>query len=133
MTKDKTNELNPNNAVKKANSAALAGAKSGWARPAAILDGEAAAAWQAYNAMQATKQRHYDLLAIVDNKKKKFNIDATDKDVAILADLLEDHDSQVKRFTKASSELKLAYPEAHRALFEYIGMINQAESTGLEH
>lgn len=113
--------------------AALVSARSGWARPANVLDGEAAGAWEAYNAMQTTKQRHYDLLQIIDNKKKKFNIDATEKDIALLANLLEDHDAQVKRFTAASTSLKQTNPDAHRAVFEYIGIINQAESDTSPH
>ena len=40
------------------------------ARPSSILDGVAADTWEAYNAMQTTKQRHYDVLQILENKKK---------------------------------------------------------------
>ena len=43
------------------------------ARPDDILDGVAALSWQAYNAMETTKRRHFDLLEIIDNKKKNYN------------------------------------------------------------
>lgn len=132
-TDDNTKDGSASGQNAAANDAALAGVRSGWARPAHILDGEAAGAWEAYNAMQTTKQRHYDLLQIIDNKKKKFNLDATEKDTALLANLLEDHDAQVKRFTAASTKLKQSNPEAHRAVFEYIGIINQAEPDSNSH
>jgi len=96
-------------------------------RPGPVLEGPAALAWQAYNAMQTTKMRHFDLLQILDSKKKKFNLDATPTEVERLACLLADHDAQVKQFTTASVALKNADTEAHQALFEYIGYINSVE------
>lgn len=93
------------------------------ARPSSILDGVAADTWQAYNAMQATKQRHYELLQVLENKKKKFNLDPTEKDQVLLQNLLSDHDAQVKRFTLASNQLKETDKSAHQTLFVYIGQI----------
>lgn len=83
----------------------------------------AAATWQAYNAMETTKQRHFDFLTVLENKKKKFNIDPTDADNQLLATLLRDHDEQVAQFTLASQSLKDQNPTAHQALFVYIGEI----------
>jgi len=103
------------------------------ARPASILEGVAADTWQAYNAMQTTKQRHYELLQILENKKKKFNIDPTEKDTTLLRHLLSDHDAQVKRFTAASQELKSADSAAHQALFVYIGQVAALSSEGEVH
>ena len=100
------------------------------ARPSAILDDIAADTWQAYNAMQTTKQRHYDLLQILENKKKKFNLDPTEKDQALLQNLLSDHDAQVKRFTVASQQLKEADASAHQMLFVYIGQVASLTSEG---
>lgn len=82
------------------------------------------AAWQAYNAMETTKQRHFDLLTVFETKKKKFNINPTAQDSVLLQNLLRDHDEQVKVFTQASTELKHSDGGAHSALFEYIGHIN---------
>lgn len=96
------------------------------ARPDELLGGVAALAWQAYNAMEATKRRHFELLEILDLKKKNYNIDPTERDRLLLACLLKDHDEQVKRFTEASLALKSQDAEAHVTLFEYIGGINQA-------
>jgi len=96
-------------------------------RPEAILDGADAIAsltWQAYNAMETTKRRHFELLEILDNKKKNYNLDATEREQGLLACLLRDHDEQVRRFTEASKALKLRDATAHTALFTYIGSIN---------
>lgn len=82
-------------------------------------------AMQAYNAMETTKERHFDFLTALETKKKKFNLDPTESDTELLASLLNDHDEQVKAFTDASKALKSDAPDAHRALFEYIGRINE--------
>ena len=95
-------------------------------RPDGILDGAGALSWQAYNAMETTKRRHFDLLEIIDNKKKNYNIDPTATDQHLLRCLLQDHDEQVKRFTSASKALKELDAAAHTALFVYIGGINSA-------
>ncbi len=79
---------------------------------------------QAYNAMETTKQRHFDLMTALETKKKKFNLDPTEKESQLLKNLLRDHDSQVIAFKAASKILKQRDPEAHTALFEYIGEIN---------
>lgn len=96
------------------------------ARPADILAGDGADSWQAYNAMQATKQRHYEFLVTLETKKKKFNMDPTLRDATLLKHLLADHDVQVKRFTTASTALKNSNLASHKTLFEYIGLINHA-------
>jgi len=92
-------------------------------RPSALLDNEAAAAWQAYNAMETTKTRHYTLLEIIDNKKKNYNIDPSDTDKQMLQFLLDDHSAQVKCFTEASKLLKTTNEAGHKQLFDYIGLI----------
>ncbi|MFK7861460.1 MAG: hypothetical protein AB8B64_21770 [Granulosicoccus sp.] len=96
-------------------------------RPDGILEGVASDTWQAYNAMETTKRRHYELLEILDNKKKKYNLDPSQRDKALLASLLKDHDEQVKRFTAASSALKKADADALMALFAYIAVLSDAE------
>lgn len=93
-------------------------------RPDGILEAVAADAWQAYNAMESTKRRHYEFLELLDNKKKNYNMDPSGSEQTRLAALLKDHDQQVSRFTMASSALKLADREAHMALFVYIGAIS---------
>lgn len=85
----------------------------------------AAAAWQAYNAMETTKQRHFDYLNVLERKKKNFNLDPTEEDNVILEQLLKDHDQHVKLFTHQSQALKEKNPETHQALFLYIGKINE--------
>ena len=99
-------------------------------RPGDILDGDAAELWQAYNAMETTKARHYTLLEIIDNKKKNYNIDPTDVDKQMLQFLLDDHSAQVKRFTVASKALKVTAPTAHTQVFDYIGLITTHKGMG---
>jgi hypothetical protein len=103
-------------------------------RPHELLSGIAALAWQAFNAMETTKRRHFSLLEVMDNRKKNYNIDPGEREKAMLACLLRDHDEQVRRFTEASLYLKSQDPEAHKALFVYIGEINQsAEAHHVTH
>ncbi len=84
--------------------------------------------------MESTKQRHFEFLTVLENKKKKFNLDPTPSDTELLETLLRDHDEQVTQFTQASQNLKVADPTAHRALFEYIGFIaQQLEGTKPSH
>ena len=96
-------------------------------RPDDILAGVAGDTWQAYNAMETTKRRHYELLEILDNKKKNYNLEPSQRDQALLASLLKDHDEQVKRFTAASSALKSCDADAHMAVFVYIGVLSDLE------
>jgi len=90
---------------------------------------DAADAWQAYNAMETTKQRHFDFLGLLERKKKNFNLDPTENDHLLLAQLLKDHDEQVIKFTQASRVLKELNPDTHIALFTYIGKINDLLDT----
>ena len=94
------------------------------ARPGALdADGPAADAFEAFNAMQATKARHFELLERLDAKRERWGLDPTAAERAHLADLLADHDAQVRRFTRAGAALKAADRDAHRALFAYVGAI----------
>ncbi len=95
-------------------------------RPDELLMGVAAEAWQAYNAMETTKRRHFEQLELLENRKKNYNIDPSPRDRALLSGLLQDHDEQVGRFTRASQSLKQADAAAHQALFGYIGLITRA-------
>ena len=92
-------------------------------RPAHILDDVAAHAWQAYNAMESTKQRHFGLLERLDLKKRNYGLEPSERETRLLEWLLADHDGQVRRFTAASLALKTADAGAHAALFAYIGAI----------
>ena len=98
-------------------------------RPAHVLDGVAADAWQAYNAMESTKQRHFGLLERLDLKKSNYGLDPSEREARLLEWLLADHDAQVRRFTAASLALKTIDAEAHTALFTYIGAIVDAGGT----
>jgi len=98
------------------------------------LDDHAKPVWQAYTAMFESKQRHYEYLELLENKKKKFNIQPSEKDKAQLADYLGQHDTQVKAFTQMSIELKHKHPESHKNLFAFIAQLVDGEpSTSTEH
>ena len=99
------------------------------ARPSSILDGVAADSWEAYNAMQTTKQRHYDVLQILENKKKKFNLSPSESDKQKLAQMLEQHDIRVKQFIAMSAQLKAEHPNSHSLLFKFIGQLGDGEPT----
>lgn len=92
-------------------------------RPGAHLDGAAAAAFEAFNAMETTKRRHFGLLARLDAKRERYGLDPTRPERELLAHLLADHDAQVGRFTRAAGALKASDLDAHRALFRYVGTI----------
>lgn len=80
----------------------------------------------AYNAMETTKRRHFDYMSLLEAKKKKFNLSITEEEQALLKTLLTDHDLAVKNFKQQSQSLLLAEPAAHRSLFNYIGVLNEA-------
>lgn len=85
---------------------------------------QAAAAFQAYNAMETTKQRHLDLMLAIDKRAKKFNLPATDTENVMLQALLEDHNEQVQQFKLESDTLKSTHPETHVAMFQYLAEIH---------
>ena len=99
-------------------------------RPAELLDGIGADAFAAFNAMQTTKQRHYALLAQLDEKKRRYGLAPSARESARLADLLADHDAQVRRFTLAAAALKRQDGTGHRALFAYIGQLADVPAEG---
>lgn len=98
----------------------------GMPRPDEVLAGVAAEAWQAFNAMETTKRRHFEQLEVLENRKKNYNIEPNARDRQLLAGLLRDHDEQVSRFSTASQSLRERDAAAHLALFNYIGVINRA-------
>ena len=104
------------------------GSPSSGARPAEVLDGAASGAWQAYNAMETTKRRHFGLLERLDLKRRNYNLDPSDEETRLLEWLLADHDAQVKRFTAASLALQAADGPAHAALFDYVGTLARLDT-----
>lgn len=82
-------------------------------------------AWQAYNAMDATKQRHFLLLQGLERKYRDHgSVGGAER--ALLERLLRDHDRQVARFREAVGELSRSDPTAHQALIGYIADLNDA-------
>ena len=92
-------------------------------RPGALLEGPGADAFEAFNAMQTTKRRHFEMLERLDAKRERYGLDPTASEAARLAGLLADHDAQVRRFARAGAELKALDPDGHRRLFGYVGAV----------
>ena len=88
------------------------------------LPAAAGEAWRAYNAMESSKKRHFDLLRGLEEKYAKYGR-ANAEERARLARLLADHDEQVGRFRSAVCELKERDPKAHSALVNYLAALNR--------
>lgn len=88
-------------------------------------------AWQAYNAMSATKQRHLDYLGALETRYSRYG-KPTDEESTLLARLLEEHDEQVKAFLGAMNTLRDTDSEAHQALIAYITLLNELLLPGPE-
>ena len=86
----------------------------------------AAAAWQAYNAMESTKRRHFDYLSARESAGNKFNLPPSKQESEMLEGLLRDHDEQVEAFKIASQALRQCDTKAFDALWAYINEINRA-------
>ena len=82
------------------------------------------ATWQAYNALETTKRRHFSYLEALESRRNKFNIEPSEDENQLLARLLRDHDKQVTIFKLASETLRKSNPEAFDALWAYINEIN---------
>jgi len=89
------------------------------------LSEDALAAWQAYNAMETTKSRHFDLLTSLEAKYQEQG-HASAEEQALLSRLLADHDQQVGAFRHAMARLRNANPKAHETLIGYITALNSA-------
>lgn len=86
----------------------------------------ATATWQAYNAMETTKRRHFDYLSAIEARRNKFNLEPSELEDQMLARFLRDHDEQVKLFKTASQMLREHDLAAFDALWAYINEINGA-------
>ena len=86
----------------------------------------AEAVWQAYNAMETTKRRHFGYLQALETRRNKFNLGTSEDENQMLARLLRDHDEQVTLFKSASEALRNSDREAFDALWSYINEINVA-------
>jgi hypothetical protein len=82
----------------------------------------AAAAWQAYNAMEATKQRHFAYLRGLEARYEKYGI-PSDAEKRTLERLLKEHDAQVSVFKTAMQELRARDHKAHGDLLDYISQL----------
>ena len=84
-----------------------------------------AGAFQAYSAMESTRQRHFDFLNMLTEREKRFNLESSELEQRFLAELLADHDMQVKRFKAESDALRASSAEDFQALFAWFGEIEK--------
>ena len=84
------------------------------------------ATWQAYNALETTKRRHFGYLQSLESRRSKFNIEPSEAENQLLARLLRDHDEQVTQFKLASKALRKSNRKAFDELWAYINDINVA-------
>lgn len=96
------------------------------------LPQSACAAWQAYNAMTTTKQRHIDYLKMLEARYSKYG-EPTAEESALLARLLDEHDAQVKAFLGAMNALREHDTTAHKTLIEYITLLGDLFTPDGEH
>ena len=91
------------------------------------LSPEAAAAWQAYQAMSASKDNYFTLLRAVEEKYKTGG-GPTFAEGLKLEQLLGEHDRQVKQFNQAMTAL--TDPAARQQVVE---LLKAAANTGDSH
>lgn len=84
-----------------------------------------AEAFAAYNAMETTRQRHFDYLNMLTEREKRYNLQSSELEKGFLAGLLADHDAQVKAFKSASDALRQRSADDFQALFAWLGEIEQ--------
>lgn len=75
--------------------------------------------------MEATKRRHFEYLAGLERKYKKYGA-ANAEEQAWLKCLLQDHDHQVRVFKDEVALLRECDQIAHAALVGYIAAVNSA-------
>jgi hypothetical protein len=83
----------------------------------------AARAWQAYNAMEATKQRHFTYMSGLEKLYSKYGV-PSEEQKQMLERLLKEHDVQVNAFKTAMQELRELDAKAHNDLLDYIAQLH---------
>ena len=72
-------------------------------------------AWEAYTAMTETKQRHYELLRLLEEKYERYGTPSV-LEKAQLEQRLDEHDKRVNKFKTAVAALKIGDSAAYAAL-----------------
>jgi len=79
----------------------------------------------AHAAMQTTKDRHFGLLQLFEAREKKFNLQPSQLEQDLLADLLGEHDAAVDAFKTRIAALQESAPDTLQALLAHIARIEQ--------
>lgn len=90
---------------------------------AIVLPESAMPAFQSYNAMEATKERHIRYLKMLEEKYEKYG-NSSESENEFLALLLSDHTRMVSMFNDAMSALRDQDEEAHQSLLNYLAHLN---------
>ncbi len=86
-------------------------------------------AWQAYQAMEQTKQRHLNYLKELNARHERGGSRSIAESV-YLESLLKEHDQMVTAFRGAMRALLVTDLEAHNRLLQYITKFNENLGTG---
>ena len=87
------------------------------------MPAEARPAWDAYLAMEQSKQAHFNALQSLEVKHREGDRH-TLAETANLAGLLAEHDERVQRFRRLTKELQITDLVAYQSLIQQITSIN---------
>ena len=93
------------------------------------LPAAAVPAWDAYLAMDVSKQRHYQFLQVLEKKVDEGGYRTTGETTQ-LASLLNTHDVNVRDFKRRVQDLARQDLAAHQALLEHITLLNTPLDAG---
>lgn len=85
----------------------------------------AARAWQAYNAIEATKQRHFTYMSGLKTRYKKYGA-PSEAEKQMLDRLLKEHNAMVNAFKAQIQALRAVDAKAHDGLLDYITQLHTA-------
>ena len=87
------------------------------------LSESALPAFQSYNAMEATKERHLRYLKMLEGKYEKYG-GPSESENEFLAQLLNDHNQMVSFFKSAMETLRGQDESGHQQLLKYLTLLN---------
>jgi hypothetical protein len=93
------------------------------------LPAAAVPAWDAYLAMDVSKQRHYQFLQVLEKKVDEGGY-RTAGEATQLASLLNTHDVNVRDFKRQIQDLARQDLAAHQSLLEHITLLNTPLDAG---
>lgn len=87
-------------------------------------------AWNAYRAMEESKQKYFSYLEALENEYEQGGY-RTSAESARLEALLKEHDEQVAEFRRSMMALRNKDASAHQSLIDHITLLNA--EIGIKH